>query len=1121
LSDLGQLKVVFGAPAGSVIHTWAEQEGLSIEVKEVLTNGTTSARVVVVAITPEIGYRTKCLIKVCPPDDEGRPREARRHNIAVRQFPDFSRDHLVKLAYPSLPVENDELVMFQELAGNSVHDTPPLARILDNVARHGPIEAGSALDLALISKTVFRSVLQDWGKNQANAGRTEKIAAPAFLRSLLGPRIEPGGSLQTWAGAHAGALLDPTKHWISIDKEVLVNPIRLASDESLCAERFLEPFLGPVHGDLHEENVLVTTDLGRLQARPNPPKVSYRLIDLSKFDASAPLAFDPVHMLLSMVGRHLDGLPADQQVALARYVIDPRDAVSAEQLPGWRQKLVSAFHSAPPPWLDKFESEWREQTLLSMVAGGLIYACRRTTPPANRWWYARLAAMAADKYVGVDNDLVPGPTEVGSLEIRHDPAEPVPRVQGVGPKSSARHGRPAAVERAGRDVLPGPIHSGSDHEDEAQPPKVGANDVRRVARELLPVADKLADRVLRQLEDMAQGRRLVSPGPIRIGWAKASAPIVGPISDAVGDPGHRPWLAGQRTDLSDETLRTRGEVPDLLGLYCGVRSRMVIVGSPGAGKTAAAIQLAIDVLRYRQDLPDDERAAVAVPVLLTPCDWDPRTSLKAWITRALIADHPQLSDGRSDAGALAQLVDGGHVALVLDGLDDMPERARAEALGAIDRQALLRVIVLGRTAEMVTAAATEHLTSAAAVELQPVSADEAAAYLCRCQLDPLPEAWTALVERLRAVPEGPVAQALDSPLMLGLVRDNYRDNGDVREILDVDRFPTRKEVEQHLLLGAVPSAYRRAGDEPSIHSAEEAQRWLGFLAHHMRGHNTRDLAWWRLPRAVHWLQRFVVQAFVTGLLPCVSLGVLGAFGGRPFRGLMLGFGFGPAAVLFDTLVIHGKERMAREAARRIALGYVLICAVTGAIGGSLLVGVARGALRGSGVGLAVGLGAGVLSVRKAVKELGADSRPTAGASDVLRPTVYWHQDGRRALWFGGILAFLLAVTLAGVCSAVGEPLTRIGPAVALEAMLMLVFARTLSPRAQTQMAVLQLWLRRKAPRRLVPFLEEARKLDVLRSAGPVYQFRHARVQDVLADLYEAQRGSRRSRRNWFRRRPGR
>jgi hypothetical protein len=48
------------------------------------------------------------------------------------------------------------------------------------------------------------------------------------------------------------------------------------------------------------------------------------------------------------------------------------------------------------------------------------------------------------------------------------------------------------------------------------------------------------------------------------------------------------------------------------------------------------------------------------------------------------------------------------------------------------------------------------------------------------------------------------------------------------------------------------------------------------------------------------------------------------------------------------------------------------------------------------------------------------------------------------------------------------------------------------------LAFTQLGVSCHTPMRLMRFLEDARKRDVLRTVGPVYQFRHARLQDRLA-----------------------
>ncbi|QGK70310.1 hypothetical protein GIY23_12950 [Allosaccharopolyspora coralli] len=45
-------------------------------------------------------------------------------------------------------------------------------------------------------------------------------------------------------------------------------------------------------------------------------------------------------------------------------------------------------------------------------------------------------------------------------------------------------------------------------------------------------------------------------------------------------------------------------------------------------------------------------------------------------------------------------------------------------------------------------------------------------------------------------------------------------------------------------------------------------------------------------------------------------------------------------------------------------------------------------------------------------------------------------------------------------------------------------------------------LRRRTPWRLMRFLEDARTRHVLRTVGPVYQFRHAKLQDRLARRHQ-------------------
>ncbi|MUN41628.1 hypothetical protein [Actinomadura litoris] len=50
-------------------------------------------------------------------------------------------------------------------------------------------------------------------------------------------------------------------------------------------------------------------------------------------------------------------------------------------------------------------------------------------------------------------------------------------------------------------------------------------------------------------------------------------------------------------------------------------------------------------------------------------------------------------------------------------------------------------------------------------------------------------------------------------------------------------------------------------------------------------------------------------------------------------------------------------------------------------------------------------------------------------------------------------------------------------------------------------ATYQLARTRRLPRRLMPFLDDCRRLGLLRAVGPIYQFRHAELHDHLAATY--------------------
>jgi hypothetical protein len=127
------------------------------------------------------------------------------------------------------------------------------------------------------------------------------------------------------------------------------------------------------------------------------------------------------------------------------------------------------------------------------------------------------------------------------------------------------------------------------------------------------------------------------------------------------------------------------------------------------------------------------------------------------------------------------------------------------------------------------------------------------------------------------------------------------------------------------------------------------------------------------------------------------------------------------------------------------------------------------------------------------------SRPAADDASPLTPRASWQRDqafGFLAGLVAGLAAGLVVGLIAGLVAGPWAGLVT-GPMVGLVLGLMSGFTYPKTWAASLTFA--QLARRQHTPIRLMRFLEDARKRDVLRTVGPVYQFRHARLQDRLAD----------------------
>ncbi len=621
------------------------------------------------------------------------------------------------------------------------------------------------------------------------------------------------------------------------------------------------------------------------------------------------------------------------------------------------------------------------------------------------------------------------------------------------------------------------------------------------SRPLDEVADSLAVAVTEQWTRAALERRLLQPEPIPVHWERSSRPLAGPVSAAV-ESRQFPPLPGLSPALRRQ-LRG-GRVQDLHAVYGGLGSgRLVIIGEPGSGKTGTAVLLVLAALEYRRQVSSQDRQLVPVPVMFTLHGWDPSTQrVGDWLAARLQETYP-LFAGKGGKAEAAGLVKAGRIAVFLDGLDEIAEDLRPVALRALSQQAVVRVVVMARSFEMAVAARQGFLEGAAALELRAVDAVAAADYLTRVQLDPPPRGWSELTGRLRREPGSPIAKALCSPLTLTLVRDTYRSDDDIRELLDFcDAVGdvSGEDIQDHLLDRVLPAAYTPPPGEPSPrYGLDEARHVLGCIAARMSQEGTRDLSWWRLPV---WTSA-VPRAVVTG----VAFGVMFAVGGgNPVFGLV----GGAVSAYFYLIGERGKAPARRAPLKRrhlLSRNSLVVGLVYALIGGivcaafELAIRLGAGQIVAGAAGVAIGAGlAGVLTAGL--------SRSAADDASPLTPRASWRRDQGFGLAVGLLLGLGLSLGVAlgiGFTHALGLGSAHTAGQVkglVLLLVWLLVFGLVfglLFPRTWTaSLTFVQLAMRWHTPVRLLRFLDDARERDVLRTVGPVYQFRHARLQDRLA-----------------------
>ncbi|MEU4228402.1 NACHT domain-containing protein [Nonomuraea sp. NPDC026600] len=668
------------------------------------------------------------------------------------------------------------------------------------------------------------------------------------------------------------------------------------------------------------------------------------------------------------------------------------------------------------------------------------------------------------------------------------------------------------------------------------------------------VADMLAGLVERQWKDEARHRLLDDPQPIPVHWQLSTDERL--IS--------RPHLVPPEAE-PDFTGRS-DNIKALADAFRALaRRRLVITGKAGMGKTTLAVQLLLHLLASRKADKDAAGEAgngevVPVPVLLPVSGWDTDAYplLHDWLAVRLVQDYPALAAPEFGPAA-AILAHDGHILPILDGLDEIPQRAGARVINALNTSLTARdqLILTSRTAEFAAAVTQTRrpLTAAVVIIPQRLTPQEAATYLRKCLPATPSAAWETVLTALTAkgAPAG-LTEIAETPLGLWLIRTVYlapdaSDAGDSAAspsplgsdpavlVGPLGRDPAA--LRSHLFDQLIPALIdtRRPSNEPARHflprrhyDPVQVARWLGYIAHHLHHLNrrkrqgqsdrpdrpdetaTRELDWSRLHVLVP-LRKIRVAVGVcagsvfgfgfgveftlaTGLALMIVCGVLG--------GLLFGLSeeLDPEPT-YANLRLRGRfGRFADEFV--LALKLTAVVGIVIAFAVAFIVGLAAALIVVVVYPIVTGLAFGYTGLITEPSSTDRPSTPSSTLTGDLKMT------GAHTLAVGLTVGITFGLTFgpaAGFGAAIAFGLTgglgtslKVHVSKPWDITVKVPFGfRGLGTAGVTYLTTtVLLWAGRRLPLRLMRFLDDAHRLGLLRTIGPAYQFRHAALQDHLS-----------------------